>query len=280
MRNIFILLGLFLFVSCSKKNDEKSLLSGNGFNQASVNVTDPLPAAPMHVSDFLSTLNPVFTEDFNGTSIDMTKWGYRALNSVRGYATVSDRTISLDGNGNFVIQVIKDPDGKYYVGQLSTDGKYLQRYGYFETRAKMNSSVGPHIAFWLQSNTMGNAANDPYNVGAEIDVFEYHKLTPTSTWHTVHWGGYGATYKKDGVTAPNATINDGNYHVFGLLWTSKGYVFFVDGVEVWRTSSGLSGIAEYMILSTELTGFGGNYAAGTYPDSVVFDYVKTYQFAN
>ena len=65
---------------------------------------------------------------------------------------------------------------------------------------------------------------------------------------------------------------------FGLLWNNVEYVFFVDGTEVFRTSKGLSGIAEYMILSTELTGFGGDYTKGVYPDEVVFDYVKTYQF--
>lgn len=234
---------------------------------------------PLKTSDFMNSLTLVFSDDFNGNTIDPTKWVYRADGTVRGYATVSgSKTVSLDGAGNLVIKTIKDTDGKYYVGELCTDGKFNQKYGYFECRAKLQSSVGTHSSFWLQANSMASAPNDPFGVGAEIDIFEYIKPDPNSTYHTVHWGGYGTTAQSVSQVVKNPTINDGSFHTFGLAWSNSGYVFFVDGNEVARTSSGLSGVPEYMILSTELTGFGGDYTKGVYPDQIVFDYVKAYQF--
>ncbi|MBT2564296.1 glycoside hydrolase family 16 protein [Pedobacter sp. ISL-68] len=272
MRNLTTILTVLLFLSCAKKNETPTENPGP---------VKPVPdeTGPLKTSGFISQMTPVFSDDFNGTTFDERKWAYRADNTVRGYATVSGaKTIAFDGNGNLVIKTIKDADGKYYVGQLCTDGKFTQKYGYFECRAKMQKAIGTHSSFWLQSNTMGSQADNALVAGAEIDIFEYLKPNPNATYHTVHWGGYGATHQSDSKIVTNATINDGNFHTFGLLWSNVQYIFFVDGTEVSRTSKGLSGVAEYMILSTELTGFGGDYTKGVYPDEIVFDYVKTYQF--
>ncbi|RQP12286.1 MAG: glycoside hydrolase family 16 protein, partial [Parapedobacter sp.] len=185
-------------------------------------------------------------------------------------------TISLDGNGNLVIRVTKEGN-KYYVGQVTTDGHFNPKYGYFECRAKMNKYIGPHIAFWLQSPTMGNQPyNNPAVNGAEIDIFEYHRKTPGQIWQTIHINGYAAYHQSQGKQIPYPTVDTG-YHTFGLLWTDSVYQFFIDGYKTHETSFGLSQRTEYMILSTELTGFGGDPALGSYPDSVVYDYVRVYQ---
>ncbi|HEY0770654.1 MAG TPA: glycoside hydrolase family 16 protein, partial [Sphingobacteriaceae bacterium] len=67
------------------------------------------------------------------------------------------------------------------------------------------------------------------------------------------------------------------YHTFGLEWNQNQYIFYVDGKETWRTSTAVSQIPQYMILSTELTGWGGDPETGNFPDQVVFDYVRVYQ---
>lgn len=271
MKNLTLILITILFLSCKKKNETPAI-------PPSPVKFVPVGSGTLKTSDFINTMTPNFIEDFNGTTIDNSKWVYRADGTVRGYATVSgSKTISLDGTGNLLVKTIKDVDGKYYVGQLCTDGKFSQKYGYFECRAKVQKSLGTHSSFWLQANTMSSEADNAFGVGAEVDIFEYIKPNPNATYHTVHWGGYGTTHKSVSSTVQSATINDGNFHTFGLLWSNVEYIFFVDGNEVGRTSKGLSGVAEYMILSTELTGFGGDYTQGVYPDQIVVDYVKTYQ---
>jgi len=95
-------------------------------------------------------------------------------------------------------------------------------------------------------------------------------------YHNLHWDGYGVDHKHIGAQIPFAGIDKG-FHTFGLEWTKDAYIFYVDGKETWRTSSAVSQRKEFMILSTELTGWGGDPALGNFPDEVGFDYVRVYQ---
>jgi beta-glucanase (GH16 family) len=70
---------------------------------------------------------------------------------------------------------------------------------------------------------------------------------------------------------------DSGFHVFGLDWDADKYVFYVEEEETWRTSSAVSKRREDIILSTELTGWGGDPALGTFPDEVIFDYVHVFK---
>ncbi|MDF3079241.1 MAG: glcA 1 [Sphingobacteriaceae bacterium] len=256
-----------LLASCSKKE------KGSPAIVEPPAPVQPLPPTPAHIT---SGFDLAWSDEFDGTSLNMAKWMYRGDGTVRNLATVSKNTISLDGSGNLVMRVTKDANGVYNVGQVATDGLFTQRYGYFECRAKMNISIGPHVAFWLQSNTMGIETNDPANNGTEIDIFEYHRKAPTTVFHNLHWNGYGAGHQTVGTKYQFSGVGTG-YHVFGLEWNENEYVFYVDGKESWRTSDAISKIPQYMILSTELTGWGGDPANGLFPDQVVFDYVRVYK---
>gem|GEM_PF-614718 len=241
----------------------------NGTQLMQVNLS---PQTPAHI---LSGYELIWQDEFDGTQIDPGKWNFRAEGTVRALATVSRRTIKLDGRGQVAISVIKDDDGKYYVGQLGTQGLFETTYGYLECRARMNSQVGPHVAFWLQSPDMGQGGEPAVN-GAEIDIFEYHRRTPGLIYHTVHWGGYGQNHRQEGAEIPVAGIETG-FHTFGLEWTPDEYIFYIDGKETWRTRTAVSRRPQYLILSTELTGWGGDPARGQFPDEVVFDYVRVYK---
>ncbi|MGB9836946.1 MAG: exo-alpha-sialidase [Candidatus Saccharicenans sp.] len=223
----------------------------------------------------MSQYRLVWQDEFDAPVIDPRKWNYRAEGTVRALATVSRDTISLDGQGHLAISVIKGPDGKYYVGQLGTEGLFETTYGYFECRAKMNSEVGPHVAFWLQSPDMSQGG-DPAENGAEIDIFEYHRRTPGKIYHTVHWGGYGEGHKQEGTEISVPSIDTG-FHTFGLEWTPAEYIFYIDGRETWRTATAVSHRPQYLILSTELTGWGGDPSQSSFPDAVIFDYVRVYK---
>lgn len=251
----------FLLVGCGQKEDDQEITkTGN---------------TPDHI---LNNYQLVWQDEFEGQQVDESKWNYRAEGSTRHYAKVSRETIETDGEGNVLIKVLQDEEGNYFVGQLGTEGIFETRYGYFECRARMNDEIGPHVAFWLQSPEI-NKVGDPATYGTEIDIFEYHRKTPGMVHHNLHWDGYGEEHKNEGVKLPIEGIDEG-FHTFGLEWTRDEYIFYVNGQETWRTDTAVSQREEYMILSTELTGFGGEPQKGNFPDEIAFDFVRVFKKKN
>lgn len=59
---------------------------------------------------------------------------------------------------------IQNPQANNYNG-------HEQTYGYFEVRAKFQTTSGMASAFWLQSVNIGNPIGDPQNAGVEMDIF-------------------------------------------------------------------------------------------------------------
>lgn len=226
----------------------------------------------------LGNYDLVWHDEFNGNNLDLQKWNYRAEGTIRGFGKVSRDNIELNGKGQLLIKITKNADGTYNIGQIGTQGLFEATYGYFECRAKMNRSVGPHVAFWLQSPGYGGITN-PATDGAEIDIFEYHRRKADSVFNTVHWNGYEDAHEADVKASKHPALKEG-YHTFALEWNSSRYVFYVDGVETWRTTSGLSKRNQYIILSAELNGWGGEPAEGSFPDAVEFDYVRVFKKKN
>lgn len=255
-----------------------SLLLGSCNNRNKKSAKNPQPDTLSYAStkDILKDYHLIWEDKFEGDSLDRTKWNYRAEGNKRNYAKVDRKTIALDGEGHLIIQVIKDQDDDYLVGQTGTEDIFETQYGYFETRAKMNKEIGPHVAFWLQTPDIHKTNNAPAHNGAEVDIFEYHQKTPDLVHHNIHWNGYGEEHKIMG-TKKSAHNIDKGFHTFGLLWTPDRYIFYYDGQKSWETSKAVSHRKEYIILSTELTGFGGDPEKGNYPDQVVFDYVRVYK---
>lgn len=229
---------------------------------------------PKHI---IENYKLVWKDNFDGPSLDLTKWNYRFDGAKRHFATVSSKAVTTDGKGNLIITTLKDSDGRYYVGQAGTQGIFETKFGYFECRAKVNQTIGPHTAFWLQTPDINNTEDNPKKYGSEVDIFEYHLKTPNNVHHNIHWNGYQKrVHKQVGTQINYPSIKEG-FHTFGLEWTENEYIFYVDGKETWRTSEAVSHRDQYLVLSTELTGFGGDYKAGTYPDSILFDYVRVYK---
>lgn len=217
----------------------------------------------------------VWNEEFEGTELDMETWNHRGLETTRNMGIVKAENSYLDGKGNCVIELTQNGE-EYHIGQISTMNSYLTRYGYFECRARMNHEYGPHIAFWIQSPYLSQGG-DPETIGAEIDVFEYIKSDPDKIYHTIHYGGYEKDqHKRSGGTVTVDNIKKG-FHTFGVEWLKDEYIFYVNGKETWRTKKGVSNIAQYMILSIECCGWGGDVTKAKLPDEVVFDYVRVYK---
>jgi beta-glucanase (GH16 family) len=216
----------------------------------------------------------VWSDEFDGATLDLNKWDYRGLGPRRDAVNVKD-TVTLDGKGHLVLTTKKQGD-TYHTAMIGTQGKFEATFGYFECRVRLQKQVGHWSAFWLQTPTMAKPLNNPAIAGTEIDIFEYLRREGDTLHHTLHWDGYGKHHKSAKKTPRIPGLSRG-WHTFGLLWTEKEYVFYVDGKETWRTGKAVSQRAEYMILSLEVGKWAGAIAKARLPDSLTVDYVRVYQ---
>jgi len=218
----------------------------------------------------------VWNDEFEGKNLDLSKWMYRFDGALRTFSYMDSKNVSLNGTGQVVIKATKNANGEYYTGMISTEGIFQQQYGYFECKVMMQSTIGPHSAFWLQTPSIGATLN-PANDGVEIDIFEYHKAFPDSVESNFHWNGYGVNHQTVGKRFYNPSVKTG-FHVFGIEWTDSEYVIYIDGFEKLRTNNvPISKRPQFIVLSMEITGMGGDRALGTYPDQVKYDYVRVYK---
>jgi hypothetical protein len=240
-------------------------------------------SAAFNVSTIISALSPqtvplgyelVWSDEFNGDSLDESKWSHRYLGKRKlGYTTADSIVIS---NGTLKNTIHKQ-DGKICSGMIGTMDKFEPKYGYFETKVKLPKIKGPQSAFWLMSKDYGKVIGNPQDFGVEVDIFEYVKTMPSKVHFTTHWDGYGANHKKDGFSLSYPAIEDGGWHTFGLLWTPDSYEFYVDGVLSHTKKSAVSHTNQYIILSAEIGEWGGGVAGENLPDQLEVDYVRVYQ---
>lgn len=217
----------------------------------------------------------VWSDEFDGTSLDMEKWGYRQLGPRHDGVTVTD-TVTLNGEGQLVLTTKKSGDA-YHTAMIGTQGKFETTFGYFEARIKLQQEYGHWSAFWLQSPTIGKPLGNTAVAGTEVDIYEYHrKLGKDVIVHNLHWDGYKKDHKKTGGKATVPGITQG-WHTFGVLWTEAGYVFYIDGEETWRTQKAISKRSLYIILSMEVGKWAGDISKAKLPDSLYVDYVRVYQ---
>jgi hypothetical protein len=214
----------------------------------------------------------VFSDEFNGTAIDDTKWKPSDHTTWvhPGFKTrLAKENCAQDGKGNLVVQLTQDKDGSIAFNSGLMTRNFQKAFGYIETRVQFSSQPG----WWgfvctIRNNTLPNYGDDPFENPQEFDIFEDFykpKIEPSRSavyqnvicqaYHaTVGLGfqdqgdGSGAstfdTRKKNmlavGKTsrvlrqAVHALKEYGGWHTIGLRWGPLEQVFYVDGQETLR----------------------------------------------
>ncbi len=213
-----------------------------------------------------------WSDEFNGTSLDLSKWYFRNLGPRRDAVNVKD-TVVLDGEGHLVLTTKRVGD-EYHTAFIATN--YETTFGYFECRVLLQKQVGHWSAFWLYTPTVLSETGNTELYGTEIDIFEYKRRDVSYVNNALHWDGYKDDHKHTGNLSYAPGIASG-WHTFGLLWTDSGYTFYVDRKEVWRTNEAISKRPEFMLLSLEVGKWAGSIEGAILPDSLYVDYVRVYK---
>jgi len=161
-------------------------------------------------------------------------------------------------------------DRKYYSGVLTTRASLVQRYGFFEMRARVPAGQGLWPAFWLL------AADKKWP--PEIDVLEVVGGQPTLMVTTTHSANAAGGDVPSGcrTTLAGATTT---FHNFGVLWTPERIVYYIDRLPVAQlaTPAGVD-TPMYMLLNLAIGGgmAGPPDATTPFPSSFDIDWVAAY----
>ncbi len=192
----------------------------------------------------LSKYIMTFNDEFEGTTLDTTKWDTPTMPRQGGSQWMPDQVSVKDGVLRLGIRLSEDPVLRYHCGAVRTQRNYdpaqtmfSQRFGYWEARCKLPRRIdADYFAdFWLMAGKVGEGHNT--REGQEIDIFESFELAEGHTYSmNFHWSGYGQQHNSYGLKCGDQPqLRDGNFHTYGLLWDETHYAVYVDGVEIGRT---------------------------------------------
>lgn len=221
-------------------------------NTGSTVSTDGLPTAVAR--DYKMT----FHDEFDGTKLDTTKWGYQygcfdpAQRSQAQYTDSPDNVSVRDGylnltaryspmktkwDGTQIPRTCKHGsvtyDAPFTSGMITTktkDGKVLYAAPgtgfYAEARIKLPSARPSWSAFW------GTGTKGAYPANGEIDVFESKGYDPThlmSNVHTPRIGEPTKTTQHQGMMKGDTASSQSEFHTYGVRKTADAIEFYFDG---------------------------------------------------
>lgn len=263
----------------------------------------------------VKTWKMIWNDEFNGTSLDLTKWNNEGATGAGGYGNKELQDYQMEyskmENGNFVImpQVQWNISTNSYVPnsakstKIWTKGQYSFKYGKVEFRAKLPKAQGTWAAAWMLGDSGG------WPMCGEIDILETTpELAKTKIPQSIHNNRFNGMPTSPGNKYETATITDATtaYHTYGIEWFTDHITFTIDGKETWTynpnnyKASGTGGTADieiwpfnqpfYLILNCAIGGtlggtVGPNYWTEiardgniiTYQDYYYIDWVRVYE---
>ena len=254
------------------------------------------PDSPKKAENVLDGYELVFSDEFNGTELDKSKWVTSYLwgdelvinSEEQHYVDIVNKPdfgynpFSFDGEA-LTISSIETPDHlkdkafgqKYLSGVITSYDAFKFTYGYVETRAQVPFGRGLWPAFWLLNAYY--VEDKP-----EIDIFEFIGHNQDIVYHTYHYydsdGNLRSTHSE-----PSAGVDYTNgYHTYAVEWLPGTLIFYVDGVEKHRVNdSKVSQQDMYIIANTALGGWwpGSPDSSTPFPAEYKIDYIRAYQKA-
>jgi beta-glucanase (GH16 family) len=280
--SIFLVLGSFLTLATIEGHD-------NAIQAAKVKAAGIVTPAGNKIL--------VFSDDFNGTSLDASKWSTcydwrlpsetgctNQGNLEQEWYTRDQLTV---GNGALILTAQKAPTDVVLQGQVKTfeyqsgmintgsggtsgNAHWAGTYGYYEARIKFGQGDGVWPAFWLLPVDK--------QWPPEIDIMEFIGGKPNQILQTVHWQQNGKPLENSKVvTGQNYS---GGWHTYGVDWEPGRIDWYIDGV---KTNSYIgSNVPDQpmeMILDLAIGGTLPKNAddSTSFPQEMQVDYVHVYQ---
>ncbi len=236
----------------------------------------------------------VWSDEFDGNSLDLSKWEHQTGNGC---------AINLCGWGNNELQIYspanttvadgaltitarQEMGGTITSSRIRSLGRGDFTYGRFEMRAKLPETQGMWPAFWMLSSNP--SVYGVWAASGEIDIMESLGNEPERIYGTIHYGG---TFPENTFSGEETLLAPGtatDWHTYAVEWEEGEIRWYVDGQQYatrnsWWSSGGPYpapfDIDFHLLLNLAVGGnFPGNPDATTvFPQEYVIDYVRVYQ---
>lgn len=185
----------------------------------------------------------VWQDEFDGDSIDLSKWSHEVdcngggNNEKQCYTDAPDNSFVQDGLLNIVAQAAEGQPLPYSSARLRSLNKGDWTYGRIEVRAKPPVGQGSWPAIWMlpSDNVYGGWPNS-----GEIDIFESVNLgvphpqggVENHVHGTLHYGRLWPNNDNSGLSyaLPDGSNPADDFHVYSLEWEEGEMRWYVDDV--------------------------------------------------
>jgi beta-glucanase (GH16 family) len=252
---------------------------------ASLTITSP--HAPVHRNQ--TVVRPAakpgyrltFDEEFNEPRLNRSIWN---VSNGPSYINLEQQYYTPDcvqmGNGYLRIKTEqRNYGGRIYTsGEVTTQGHFSQRYGWFEVRARMPTTPGLWTAIYL----LPESGNWP----PEIDVVEYLARDSQGIYLTNHWRDFWGNHCQCNSDTHFSSVDFSKWHVYAIDWEPGFVNWYLDGGLIGSTKSPLwcdetpvqvSSVPMYIRINDAIGWFGGDAADGPWPQYFDIDYVRVYK---
>ncbi|HSX44431.1 MAG TPA: family 16 glycosylhydrolase [Candidatus Saccharimonadales bacterium] len=247
----------------------------------------PAPTTPMPLG-VSGAWNMKFSDEFNGTSLDLTKWRpnwchwsgctdtqiSKAVNDAHEASCYDPAQVNEKGTGYLNLQAVArsctPPDYAhtydYASGLVQSANHYTFTYGYMEARiwTPPPGSLAP-----INWNSFWTVGSGTWPTTGEIDVME--SLGGQYCYHT-HYGTTTTPLQAGGCASQSVS----GWHTFGANWQPSAVTFYYDGVQVGQvTGPAVPSAPQFLV---------GQYALSsvisppiTVPSNMLIDYIRVWQ---
>ncbi|MDE6058715.1 MAG: Ig-like domain-containing protein [Clostridia bacterium] len=260
----------------------------------------------------------VWSDEFNGTSLDMTKWGYQTGtqdnyygnygpsywgNGELQYYTDGANVVVADGSLQITARRQQMGDRPFTSARITTRDKYSVTFGRIEAKMKTPAVQGMWPAFWMLPQPPNHSSsNNEYGgwpANGELDIMEAKGRLQNVVDTTLHFGGpdWNIHDMAGGSTTLSSSTEE--WHTYAVEWTSTYIAWIIDGKEAtrvqssrwWTSAASNSGATQsapfdkpyYILLNLAVGGMYDSYTEPT-PDfqqaTMYVDYVRVYQKSN
>ncbi len=249
-----------------------------------------IPAEGYTTPETYSGYEKAWQDEFNGTTLDATSWGFDIGgggwgNNELQYYTNRPENVYLT-NGNLVIEAKKEEfSGRSYTSaRLLTKGKREFTFGRIDIRAKLPVGKGIWPALWMLGKKIDQTS---WPACGEIDIMELVGKDPNKVYGTLHWGTSTATHQSFGTNylLPTGNFSD-KFHVFSLVWEADKMEILMDDISYYKFDKSKIGSSPYpfneaffLIFNVAVGGDwpGSPDASTVFPQQMIVDYVRVFK---